>query len=247
MKQWLAVAAILGATGVGMAAQMGEPGGDYGNDADANWAMDAETNGSMDPNGSATDEVETQTLTYDTDWSAGPELLTLLERRRTSGTQPFIVQRSGSVVSLKGFGAAPWPAIPGEWRQVHQVAAVAPVSGLRQYDVIFLSPHYAMVGAHPARRVGGAVCMRIDGEVRLYALGGEAFAGEAQMHRDYLDASTRTIRGLVMCTAARETAPGEVSILEYGEDGLRHEPMEGTTITIEALPSIAALRPAPAE
>lgn len=235
MKRWLVLVAILGTAGAGMAAQMGDPEGDYGNEADANGSTDT-TYGN--------DVSDVETIPYDTDWSSGPDLLAMLDRQRANGAEPFIVQRAG-LVSLKGFGNAPFPAIPSDWRQVHQVAAVETPAGLRQYEVIFLSPHYAMVGVHPAWRVGGAVCMRYTGEVRLYALGGEAFPSEEQMHRRFLDANTATVRSVVSCTAARETAPGEVSIREYGEDGQRFDPMEETTIAIETPPSIAALRPAP--
>jgi hypothetical protein len=232
MKQWLALVAMVGVAGVGLAAQTDETG--FGNDV----------NGSMNAFDDASGDVET--LTYDSDWSTGPDLMGLLDVRRASGTEPFIVQRSG-LVSLRGFGMTPLPAIPEGWRQVHQVPAVEPVSGLRQYEVVFLSPHYAMVGSHPAWRVGGAMCMRFTGEARLYALGGESFPGEGERHQQFLDASTNTIRNVVLCTAAREAAPGQVSILDYGEDGLRHEPMEGAVITIEALSSIDAVRPVPEE
>lgn len=234
MKQWLALIAIAGVAGVGLAAQTDDAG--FGNDADVNESMNA-----FDEGGG-----EVDALTYDADWSTGPDLLGLLDARRASGVEPYIVQRSG-LVSLRGFGTAPLPAIPEGWRQVHQVPAVQPVSGLRQFEVVFLSPHYAMVGSHPAWRVDGAVCMRFSGDVMLYALGGESYPGEEEGHRRFLDANTSTVRNVVQCTAARETGGGQVSILDYGEDGLRHEPMEGAVITIEALPSIDAVRPAPEE
>lgn len=234
MKQGLALIAIVGAAGVSLAAQTDEA--DFGNDADVNVSINAFDDGGGD----------VDALTYDADWSTGPDLLGLLDARRASGVEPFIVQRSG-LVSLRGFGTTPFPAIPAGWRQVHQVPAIQPVSGLRQHEVVFLSPHYAMVGSHPAWRVGGAVCMRFSGEVRLYALGGESYPGEEEGHRRFLDANTSTVRDVVQCTAAREAAPGQVSILDYGEDGLRHEPMEGAVIAIEALRSIDAVRPASEE
>lgn len=234
MQHWLAFVAIVGLAGVGLAAQADEAG--FGNDADLNVSMNAFDD--------ASGEVET--LTYDADWSAGPDLLGLVDRRRAGGAEPYIVQRSG-LVSLRGFGATPFPTIPADWRRVHQIAAIEPISGLRQYEVVFLSPHYAVVGSHPAWRVGGAVCMRFAGEARLYALGGEAYPGEEEGHRRFLDANTNTVRNVVQCTAAREGTPGQVTILDYGEDGLRHEPMEGTVVGIEALPSIDAVRPAPEE